>query len=171
MERYGGFLTFSRRSRSLSSCVCRNCALSWASSACCCRHWIFLFTASKDFTDISSPSYNPPERSTNANRDRIRLEKRVSKQTKSADLISFCASQNCRKLSICASLIRGAAEWGILEKKAGMPKKSPIPGRRCGFRMTSGGGVPVWLCADFWTYLVFLMNDHVWLHHNWDMNA
>lgn len=59
MERYGGFLTFSRRSRSLSSCVCRNCALSWASSACCCRHWIFLFTASKDFTDISNPSYNP----------------------------------------------------------------------------------------------------------------
>lgn len=37
--------------------------------------------------------------------------------------ISFCASQNCRKLCICASLIRGAAEWGILEKRAGMRKK------------------------------------------------
>lgn len=43
-----GGLTFSRRSRSRSSSRWRTWARSSASSACCCRHWIFLFTASSE---------------------------------------------------------------------------------------------------------------------------
>lgn len=43
-----GGLTFSRRSRSRSSSRWRTWARSSASSACCCRHWIFLFTASRE---------------------------------------------------------------------------------------------------------------------------
>lgn len=42
-------LTFSRSSRSLSNSFCRDSARSSASSACCCKHWIFLFTASREF--------------------------------------------------------------------------------------------------------------------------
>lgn len=49
-------LTFSRRSRSSSSSLWKTWARSSASSACCCKAWILLFTESNEFRAITAPS-------------------------------------------------------------------------------------------------------------------
>lgn len=121
---------------SLSPAGLVHCPAASAETALCPAHHP---PAAADTGSSSSRRLKTSQTSPNLHTNRIRVLNKPRAQVR----VRSCASQNCRELCVCASLIRGAAERGILEKKAGMRKKSPIPGRRCGFRMTSGGGVPV----------------------------
>lgn len=108
---------------SLSPAGLVHCPAASAETALCPAHHP---PAAADTGSSSSRRLKTSQTSPNLHTNRIRVLNKPRAQVR----VSSCASQNCRKLCVCASLIRGAAERGILEKKAGMRKKKSNPRKK-----------------------------------------